>query len=82
LIWFFIKHCGTTANSVNGSVNTENVLDRLTTAIDIKKRQVNNLRRQVAQVVVLKMTLAHLHTFSTLHFGVTYGIIHTPLFYL
>jgi hypothetical protein len=52
LTWFFTKHGDRATSSLSGSANTGDVAEGLTTALDLQKPPVNDLRRQDAQMVL------------------------------
>jgi hypothetical protein len=55
--WFFIKQCDKATNSLNGSANTGNVAEDLTTALGLQKHSVSDLSQQATQTVqTFKMT--------------------------
>jgi hypothetical protein len=60
LTWFFIKHCDTATNSLNGSANTGDGGEGLMTVLNLQKLLVDDLRGQGAQMILtLKMTLIY-----------------------
>jgi hypothetical protein len=59
---FFVEHCDTATNILSESANPGDVAEGLTTALDVQKPLVSDLRGQGAQCVGLCLTSVT-HTF-------------------